>query len=213
MNTHVKSDATFQGSLTPVCIVGYLALHAIWSQCVFGPYSFVYLRLFYLAGIAGLLLIGGRPAEIRAYFVGRILPQNGILGFAVMLLGLVAVRMADVALRVWAHMATTYNPDRLFGECLVAPLNEEIVFRGIFLAVLLQQMSRQVWLAILIDALVTASVHNLILQNAFSVDLFLALFIVNTLLGWIYFRTRSVLCCIFAHSLWNVFSFIPFSHG
>ena len=198
-----------KGSLTPTCIVIYLALHAIWAQCVFGPYSFVYLRLLFLICIAALLVTRKRPREIHGYFIGRLLPKNG-MAFVLMLLTVMVVRVVDVFALILTHvLLAPYSPNRLFSDCLVAPVNEEVLFRGVFLAVLLQQMSRRPALAILIGALVVVSVHSLVRQNAFSIDLFFGLLVANLLQGWIYLRTQSVLCCIVAHSLWNGFPFIP----
>jgi membrane protease YdiL (CAAX protease family) len=210
VNLRAEGSANFPGSLTPVSIAVYLALHAIWAQAVLGAYSFVYLRVLFLLGVAAVLIARGRPSEIRGYFVGRILPQSGIIAFGGMLAVLAVVRLADVALRIWFHAAATYEPGRLLGECVIAPLNEEMVFRGIFLAVLLSQMPGRPGAAIFLGALVYVSVHDLVRQNAFSIELALMLLVLGSLLGWIYFRTRSVLCCILAHSLWNAFAFIPF---
>jgi len=199
------------GPLTPVWIVVYLALHAIWAQFVFGAYAFVYLRILFLIGIASLLFLRGRGAEIHRYFVGAILPRNGLAAFALMLLLLLAARFAEVGLRVWFHAAPTYGLDRLFAECFVAPINEEILFRGLFLGILIQRFPDRPMLAIAVSVLAYVSVHDLVRQNAFSLELFLTLSALGVLLGWIYFRTRSVLCCILAHSLWNAFAFISFS--
>ena len=207
----VTRQAASAGSLTPVVVVVYLALHAIWAQLVFGAYAFVCLRVLFLIGIACLLLVWKKGGEIRGYFIGEISPRNGVTAFVLMLLVLVAVRLGEVGLRICFRAVPSYGMDHLLGECLAAPLNEEILFRGVFLAILLQWFRGRPALAIAISVLTYVSVHDLVRRDAFSLELFFALLALGALLGWIYIRTGSVLCCVIAHSLWNAFAFIPFS--
>lgn len=69
--------------------------------------------------------------------------------------------------------------------CLLAPLAEEVVFRGAILGALRQQISNK-WLAVGVSAVVFAVAHlNLVqMPHAFVAGLFL---------GWLYVRTGSIL--------------------
>jgi membrane protease YdiL (CAAX protease family) len=188
------------GSLTPVCIVVYLALHAIWRQIVLGPESFVYLRVFFLLSIAAFLFGRGRSREIMPYFFGRFLPTFRLVP-ALLLMA------AIIFLRIVAEMCHSYplmhGSSALVDNCLIAPANEEIVFRGIFLAILLQQMPRHPYAAIWIGTLIFISIHDLHFARLQS------LLLMGWMLGWIFHRGRSVCFCILCHILWNLVAFVP----
>ena len=68
---------------------------------------------------------------------------------------------------------------------LLAPLVEEIVFRGAILRALLSQFSKA-WVAILISAVLFAAIHANPAQMPHA-------FVVGLLLGWMYWRTSSIL--------------------
>ncbi len=190
----------FQGSLTPVTLVVYLALHAIWAQMVFGPYAFVILRLLFLFGVALVLLTHGRGGgEVRGYFIGRVLPAMGLARIVFTLVLFAAPRLVINAF----HSYPLLIPGAWWGDCVIAPINEEMVFRGIFMAVLLQYLPGRPALAIGIGTLIFISIHDLTGHNLSS------LLVLGTLLGWTYWKSRSVPFCILCHALWNACSFIP----
>ena len=66
---------------------------------------------------------------------------------------------------------------------LLAPLVEEIVFRGAILRALLSQFSKA-WVAILISAVLFAAIHANPAQMPHA-------FVVGLLLGWMYWRTSA----------------------
>jgi membrane protease YdiL (CAAX protease family) len=78
--------------------------------------------------------------------------------------------------------------------CVMAPLLEEMLFRGIVLRGFLQRYSR--WQAIVGSALLFGAAHLNIYQ--FVVGL-----VMGTLLGWLYERTRSLIPCIALHAAYN----------
>jgi membrane protease YdiL (CAAX protease family) len=204
-----ETSAPARGSLTSVCIAVYLALHLIWGKAVYGHYAYVELRALFLIGVVVLLICRGRPSEIYLYTIGRILPRGRIMEIGLMLVGTVLLRL----MIEWWHPFFISSPREFLGECLVAPFNEEIVFRGLFLTILLQQMPSRAPLAILLSALIFASVHSLSSRyGPCDLNTLISLLLLGCLLGWIFFRTRSVPFCILAHSLWNGFSFLPFFH-
>ena len=78
--------------------------------------------------------------------------------------------------------------------CVVAPLLEEMLFRGIVLRGFLQRYSR--WHAILGSAVLFGAAHLNIYQ-------FLVGLVLGTMLGWLYERTRSLIPCIALHAAYN----------
>lgn len=76
--------------------------------------------------------------------------------------------------------------------CLLAPVAEELVFRGAALRILLQWQPRHRWLMIVLSALIFALSHLNPAQ-------LLHPFLIGLLLGWMYERTGSVLPGIVYH--------------
>ena len=86
---------------------------------------------------------------------------------------------------------------------ILAPFAEEVVFRGAILRKLLGMMDeKRHWVAIAISALVFGLVHLNIPQGIHA-------FLIGLLLGWMYYRTRSILPGILFHWVNNSVAFIP----
>lgn len=90
----------------------------------------------------------------------------------------------------------------LYG-CIFCPILEEIGLRGILLGGLLKTRCHP-WLVILISALVFALLHGLGVQ-------FVGAFIFAMIVGWLYWRTGSIIPCMIAHIVNNSLSFIDLS--
>lgn len=107
------------------------------------------------------------------------------------------------------------NPIGLITASLVAPVVEEVVFRGAILRALLQQKWNP-WVAILISAAIFGIIHLNLTQGVSA-------FVVGIFMGWLFYRTRSIWPGVILHmmnntisSLWsylpeNAFSSIPLS--
>lgn len=78
--------------------------------------------------------------------------------------------------------------------CVMAPLLEEMLFRGIVLRGFLQRYAR--WQAIFLSALLFGAAHMNIYQ-------FVVGFAMGCVLGWLYERTRSLIPCIVLHAAYN----------
>ena len=89
----------------------------------------------------------------------------------------------------------------LYG-CIFAPIAEEIGFRGVLLDGLLKTRCRP-WLAILISALAFGLLH-------YSVQ-FVGATVFGIIVGWLYWRTGSILPGIIIHIVNNSLSFIDVS--
>lgn len=87
----------------------------------------------------------------------------------------------------------------LYG-CIFCPVLEEIGLRGILLGGLLKSRCRP-WMAILITAVIFALFHGVGVH-------FLVSFVFATIIGWLYWRTGSIILCMIIHIINNSLSFI-----
>jgi membrane protease YdiL (CAAX protease family) len=143
-------------------------------------------------------------SEIKGYFIGRIDASLSPRQIIFIIASIIAGRLAVEAIHPFP-LSSTAN---LWSDCVIAPFNEEIVFRGLFLAVLLQQLPQAPCRAIAVSSLVFASAHDLMVRGVFDGGHLVSLLVLGGLLGWIFWKSGSVLFCIFCHVLWNIFSFI-----
>ena len=86
-----------------------------------------------------------------------------------------------------------------FTVCIFAPIVEEMVFRGAILRTLLSTFNRH-WYAIVVSALIFTVVHINPAQMPHA-------FLIGLLLGWIYYRTGSILPGILLHWVNNTAAF------
>lgn len=85
---------------------------------------------------------------------------------------------------------------------ILAPLAEEIVFRGAILRTLLDMMSKKNhWVAIMISAAIFGAAHGNSAQ-------FVNALLMGLILGWMYYRTKSLVPGILLHWVNNTMSFI-----
>lgn len=87
-----------------------------------------------------------------------------------------------------------------FAVCIFAPVVEELVFRGAILRTLLGTFNRH-WYAIVLSALIFAVVHINIAQMPHA-------FIIGLLIGWMYYRTGSILPGTLFHWVNNTAAFV-----
>lgn len=92
----------------------------------------------------------------------------------------------------------------LLGGALAVPVLEELLFRGVVLAGLLR--SRRPWVAIAQSALLFGIFH-------FNPSQSLNAALAGLLLGWLYYRTRSLGLCIALHALFNGIEFAALYWG
>lgn len=86
---------------------------------------------------------------------------------------------------------------------LLAPLAEELVFRGAILRSLLQ-WTKQPWVAIAISAIFFAAAHLNPAQLPHA-------FLVGLLLGWMYYRTDSIVPCVVYHWVNNTVAYVMYN--
>ena len=88
---------------------------------------------------------------------------------------------------------------------VVGPIAEEVVFRGAILQKLLEIWDgKKHWIAIAVSALIFAAVHGNLAQGINA-------FIIGLLLGWMYWRTRSLIPGLIVHFITNTTSYVIFN--
>lgn len=90
----------------------------------------------------------------------------------------------------------------LISVCLIAPLIEEMLFRGMILRAFLESYSASS--SILLSSLLFALFHMTITQLPVA-------FVVGCLLGWLYVKTKSLWPSIMAHFFYNSFAMLLWS--
>lgn len=83
--------------------------------------------------------------------------------------------------------------------CIIAPVIEEILMRGFVLG--LSEKSLGAIKALLVSSLLFAILHFNMVQT-------LSAFVCGIILGLLYLKTKSVVCCIIAHCGYNLASYI-----
>ena len=87
---------------------------------------------------------------------------------------------------------------------IFAPVVEDIVFRGAILRILLGLFSRSWhWVAIIFSALIFGAIHLNLAQGLHA-------FVIGLLLGWMYYRTSSVVPGILLHWINNTVAYLMF---
>jgi len=86
--------------------------------------------------------------------------------------------------------------------CILAPFLEEMLFRGIILRGFLNHYSSKK--AIILSSLLFALFHLNFYQIPFA-------FVVGCYLGWLFYNSKSLWPCIFAHASFNAGSYIFYS--
>ena len=113
------------------------------------------------------------------------------------------VEMSESVQHVFEQIMST--PVGYVAIGLLAPLAEEMVFRGAILRVLLQVFDRRWhWLPIVISAVLFGAVHGNMAQ-------FLHAMLLGLLLGWLYYRTDSIVPGVVLHWVNNSIAYVIFN--
>ena len=124
--------------------------------------------------------------------------------------------VGTIAPSLWLQSVLDFLPD-LAGEelldfiqhrwgylvvCILAPLAEEVVFRGAVLRTMLEHWEgSKRWTAIIISALLFGLAHMNPAQIPHA-------FLMGVLLGWIYERSRSLIPCVVLHCANNTIAYL-----
>ena len=113
--------------------------------------------------------------------------------------------VGTIAPSMWLQSALDFLPD-LAGEelvvCILAPLAEEVIFRGAVLRTMLEHWEgNKRWTAITISALLFALAHMNPAQMPHA-------FLLGLLIGWLYERSRSLIPCVVLHCANNTIAYL-----
>jgi membrane protease YdiL (CAAX protease family) len=168
------------------------------------PYRWALFEGLFVVSVAGGLCWKGRLADLPRYLVGRLVPTARGLLLAAGPLILTALAFYAMA---WRHpgRAGGLGLDYLFHNVVLAPLTEELVFRGVLLTILLAYGKGPRWWLVLLSAFIFAACHLVDnLRHAFWIT------VLGLLTGAALVGTRSVAVCILFHTFWNAMAACPF---
>lgn len=97
-------------------------------------------------------------------------------------------------------MMLDYKIAAFITVCILAPILEEIIFRGFVLRGMLQNKVNPI-VAIIMSGLIFGAAH----LNPWQ---FIGAGFLGIVFGYIYYRTKSLILCIFLHALNNILSFV-----
>ncbi|WP_068598179.1 CPBP family intramembrane glutamic endopeptidase [Vaginella massiliensis] len=97
-------------------------------------------------------------------------------------------------------MMMDYKIAAFLTVCILAPIFEEIIFRGFILRGMLKNGSNP-WVAIVLSGLIFGAAH----LNPWQ---FIGAGILGAVFGYVYYRTQSLLLCILLHAINNTISFV-----
>lgn len=160
--------------MTVVSGVASVLTVAVFALCRWSPFSRVYLR--------------SRPWGVLVWVVvltfGTVIPSEWLLEQ-------LNVDMPDEAKHMFEQIMSEPSGYLVLG--ILAPLAEEMVFRGAILRVLLQVFDRRWhWVPIVLSALLFGAVH-------FNQAQFVHASLLGLLLGWMYYRTDSIVPGVVLH--------------
>lgn len=163
------------------------------------------------AGVRAIHLMWDRPGrDFRAGLSGYLLamPWVILVSLAVEVLVLILrskTSMEHQIFEIWRSQGDGVTGTKLLmflGAVILAPIAEEILFRGL-LQTLLLRIVRIPLAAILLASVAFAAIHSPWPMRP-------PIFVLAVALGWTYTRTGSLLSCIFMHMIFNAMQFAFF---
>lgn len=128
--------------------------------------------------------------------LGTILPSEWILES-------LQVRMSEAQVQMFEQIMG--KPMGYIAIGILAPIAEEMCFRGAILRKLLTMFPKlQHWIAIAVSAVLFALAHFNVVQSLHA-------FLIGLLLGWLYYRTDSILPGIVFHWINNTVAYVMFN--
>lgn len=197
----------YQIAVFGVMTCGYMLAHGTFEVPV--PSDPGYMRIMLWAQLLFALAVGGhvilgkyvRPSELTLQFshVGKVLGTSVVL--------IIGMGMWTNYLNELAGLPNTMeevfntminNPLGIISIVIMAPLMEELLFRGAMQGYLLRKWKNQIW-AIVLPALLFGIVHGNPMQIPFA-------FVTGLILGWVFYRTGSLLPGMLMHFVNNASS-------
>jgi len=183
------------GLLGSTLALGDIALGALARLLT---YALLFGVLLEWKGIGYASLFHPSSLPLRPYTTSLLLPvlllTPGLVIVAGVLLNVLDTQLELPAPAELTAMLNNLDFATIVTICLLAPVLEEMLFRGVILRSFLRQYERRS--AILGSAVIFGFAHLNSLQ-------FVAAFGIGLLLGWLYERSRSLLPCILLHFAYN----------
>lgn len=180
--------------LTATVVLSSLVTVALYGKLKWAPVSPTYLRSKPWAVIAWVVFLA----------LGSILPLEWIYEhIQISMPGHLSQLFEGIMKEPWGYVAIG----------LLVPVAEEMVFRGAILRKLLEMFAAPAgskgdatnhWYPIIISALIFGVMHGNMAQGVHA-------FIIGLLLGWMYYRTRSVIPSIAFHWINNSIAYVMFN--
>ena len=95
------------------------------------------------------------------------------------------------------------NVGTFFSVCILAPIVEELFFRGVVERILLK-LKTSPWVGIIASAMLFTMIHEFPYQA-------IGAFIGGVIYGWVYYKTKSIYLTFSMHAVNNIIFFIGFS--
>lgn len=95
------------------------------------------------------------------------------------------------------------NVGTFFSICILAPIVEELFFRGVVERILLK-LKTSPWVGIIASAMLFTMIHEFPYQA-------IGAFIGGVIYGWVYYKTKSIYLTFSMHAVNNIIFFIGFS--
>ena len=200
--TFLRCKANVTPPISPLWVIVYLPLHQSIAQTIQCENEFLYLRITFLIVVGVTLILRRERTQIKHIFVGRWL--QGWSDWMAAGLCLVLVLVAQELLSRLIHYRRE-EPSAYVLMAIAAPINEELVFRGLFLAALLPYFPRWPIGAVLLTTALFLGCHDLTNSNW---AVWIALILQSVIYGGCYIWTGCVPVCILCHWLWNTLFFI-----
>ena len=157
----------------------------LFALCRWSPFSRTYLQ--------------SRPWTVLVWVA---LLACGTLIPSMWLLELLGAEMPEQTQKLFEQLMS--RPEGYLAVGILAPVAEEMVFRGAILRSLLKVLNQHHWIAIVISAMLFGAMHGNIAQ-------FIHATLLGLLLGWMYYRTDSIVPDIVLHWVNNTAVFVLYN--
>ena len=188
-------------------IAVYLILAIYVGRLVTLPYNGVAIRLLFVTAVAVYLYRSGGRSAVSEGLIGK-RPISETLLFTVCVSACMLVACCGGRFVLEINGVNTGSGDlnwpRVLDNCLIAPINEEIVFSSLFIGALLVEWPKRPWLAVVFSSLVFAAVHH---WDPTWKPVWLIFS--HCIFGWLFLKTQNVICPTLAHSASNLAAILP----
>jgi membrane protease YdiL (CAAX protease family) len=197
-----QSRANLAPRISPLWVLVYLPLHQFIAQTTQCKNAFLYLRVAFLIVVCATLILRQESSQLKDIFIGRWLKSrmDWVAGGLCLLL---VLGTQEILARLFHYRRE--EPSAYLLLAIAAPINEEVIFRGLFLGALLSYFPRWPIGAVLLTTAMFLGCHDLSDSNW---AVWVALSIQSIIYGVCYLWTGCVPVCILCHWLWNTLFFI-----